>query len=228
MQPVNFKDITGQKFGRLTAVKREGKTFDGKATWLFLCDCGGQIVCSGKDVRSGDRKSCGCLQRETVIKRNLKHGFATRVGSHPLYSIWAGMINRCCNPNEQSYPNYGGRGIVICDRWRNSFPNFLFDMGERPSPYHSLDRINNNGNYEPSNCRWALTAVQANNKRNNTILEYNGVRLTIAGWAIRIGVKYRTLAWRIFDKWSDKDALTSPFPDSAILDKQLYSKHKLS
>jgi hypothetical protein len=138
----------------------------------------------------------------------------------PTWRTWAGMRNRCNNPNNQKYPAYGGKGIKVCERW-GSFENFVADMGERPSPKHSIDRIDNTGHYTPENCRWATPTEQANNKSTNRCVTFLGESLTVAEWSRRTGIPYFTLMYRIKAGWSAERALTEP----VILGKnQAFSK----
>jgi len=163
-------EMAGQKFGRLTVVRRSG-TSRKKAVWHCECDCGQSMETKGTYLRAGITKSCGCLQRELLSERRTKHG-ATRKNSHwPEYGIWFTMINRCYRPEADSYKYYGARGIYVCDRWRDGegclsgFECFIADMGRRPHANLSIDRINNDGPYAPGNCRWATGAVQRLNQR---------------------------------------------------------------
>lgn len=132
------------------------------------------------------------------------HGLSTE----RVYAIWCGMWTRCTNPNRDGWPDYGGRGITVCDRWR-SFENFLQDMGQ-PPPGHSIDRIDVNGNYEPTNCRWATRAVQARNSRRTRLFTYQGETLPMKDWAARVGMSYWSLRWRLDDGWPIEQALTKP------------------
>ena len=156
---INFK----KKYGRLTPIQEITPDSKKATRWLFKCDCGKSVQVYAANIVSGATQSCGCLNSELVIKRNLKHGDNETVE----YRAWLSMRRRCNNSNYENYSYYGGRGIRVCDRWLNSFENFYEDMGEKPWPkkLYSLDRINNDGNYEPSNCRWATWKQQNRNRR---------------------------------------------------------------
>jgi hypothetical protein len=155
-------NLIGQNFGKLTVISRAGSSAHQKRTWLCLCDCGKQIVVDGGHLKSGHTKSCSCLQKQKIGDLRRTHGHSMRT---PEYRAWAAMKDRCGNPNNPAYKNYGGRGIKVCQRWIESFENFLTDMGLRPSPGLTLERIKNDDGYEPSSCKWATRIEQANNTR---------------------------------------------------------------
>lgn len=157
------RDLTGDKFGRLHVIRWVGVRGKGHHFWLCHCDCGNTIEVATSNLRGG-QVSCGCAKRDVLIARNTTHGLRK---THPLYTTWQTMHKRCRNPNNHKYPDYGGRGIRVCERWTgpDGFVHFASDMGDRPSLSHSVDRIDNDGDYEPTNCRWATVAQQNRNRR---------------------------------------------------------------
>lgn len=199
----NFKDLTGQIFGRLTIVEYNSKDKSGQAKWLCKCECENYIIVTGGDLRKGHTKSCGCLRTENIIKRSTKHNNCRRGNETSEFVAWSSMKQRCYDKNFKDYNLYGGRGIKVCDIWLYSFENFLEDVGLKPTTLHSLDRYpNKDGNYEPGNVRWATIKEQANNKRNNIILEYKGESKTLSEWADKLGVTYSTLENRYRRGWT--------------------------
>jgi len=203
-----FRDLTGQSFGRLTAIVTVGKSRHGKYLWKCCCsNCGTRVVAISGDLTSGKTLSCGCLSRERVVERNSSHGLAgTRT-----YRIWAMMIQRCTNPTMvNSWSNYGGRGIKVCERWLHSFENFLKDMGHPPSSKHSIERINNNGDYEPENCCWATRKEQSNNKRSSVFITYQGKTQTVSQWAEELGVNHGMIRHRLKAGVPTEQALSLP------------------
>lgn len=159
--------IVGLKFGRLTVIEMSNEYQNSARLFRCSCECGAEVLATSGNLRYGCTKSCGCLNQERRSRMNFRHG----LNRTPEHGIWKGMRQRCYNSNSERYPHYGGRGIVVCDRWQD-FANFITDMGARPSRNHSIDRIGNNGNYEPSNCRWAIAAEQTANRRAQTNFEH--------------------------------------------------------
>lgn len=205
-------DLTNQVFGRLTVLRKAHKNAQGVVFWFCRCQCGTHKIVAATALCRGMSKSCGCLKKELFSLRITTHGGCKKDNYHPLYKTWVHMISRCHKENDPSYKNYGGRGIKVCERWRgeNGFFNFINDIGQRPSLNHSIDRINNNGDYESSNCRWATKLEQNNNRRDNVILEFQGEKQTVTQWAIKLGLPRRILMQRHYNKWSIEKILTTP------------------
>jgi hypothetical protein len=202
-------DLTGKRIGHLVVVSENGRK-NGRVYWLCLCDCGRETCVISSSLISELTKSCGCsLKNRAITESKTVHGHTLGKSNSSEYATWSSAIARCTNPKNRMYPNYGGRGITVCDRWR-TFSHFLEDMGLRPSPVHSLDRIDNDGPYSPENCRWATTLEQANNKTMNRIIEFDGERLTVSQWARKIGLQPTTITRRLKLGWSIEDALTRP------------------
>ena len=199
-------DLTKKRFGRLEVIERCGVKST-KVLWRCKCDCGNEVVVRGADLRKGATHSCGCLQRELLGKRNTRHGMRqTRI-----YNIWGLMVSRCTNPNTPCYNRYGGRGIELCSEWRDNFQAFYdWSIQNGYNDNLTIDRINNDKGYSPSNCRWTTRKVQANNTRRNHYLTYNGEKHTLAEWASAIGINPDTLARRISRGWDTEKAITTP------------------
>lgn len=204
------KDLSGLKFNRLSVVECVGCTPQRNSIWKCKCDCGNECRVVGSSLVNGTITSCGCYRRERTAamgRKTRKHG----MWNTPEYKTWQGIIQRCENKNGSAYDDYGGRGIKVCERW-HQFENFLADMGKRPSPEHSIDRYpNNDGHYEPGNCRWATRKEQQRNRRNTTMVELNGVSKPLQQWAEETGICVETLYSRLFEaKWDVAVALTKP------------------
>lgn len=200
--PKHFKELTGQVFGRLRVLEFNSIGRGGKALWNCVCECGNTTTVYSDKLRRGCTKSCGCLK----LNVNRSHG----MHKSPEYTAWAAMKSRCTNPKTVGYHNYGGRGISVCERWLNSFEAFISDMGKRPSSKHSIDRIDNDGNYEPGNCRWTVMIVQRNNTRLNVRVEFRGENLTLSEWGRRFGVSSTMIARRIRNGWPIEQAMITP------------------
>lgn len=194
------RNLLDERFGRRTVVAYLGKNSRGKAIWECECDCGDVSPVLGNLLLSGGGLSCGCLQIDLARTNDGASG-------HPAYRCWVAMIQRCCNPNNEDFHHYGGRGIVVCQRWKDSFFAFAEDMGNRPSPEHKIERIDNDGNYTPENCRWATQLEQTNNKRTNHKITHDGQTRTIAEWSRIIGVGQKTICQRLLRGDSDSDSL---------------------
>ena len=200
-----IKDITNQRFGRLTILSFSHINEQRKAVWNCLCDCGNHCTVEGANLRKRTSKSCGCLARELSSIRNSTHGMT----HHPLARTYRGMIERCYNPRLEAYPHYGGRGITVCDRWLESIANFVADMGERPEG-KTLDRIDLDGPYCPENCRWATSIEQMNNRTNSRFLTHDGQILTLAQWSRITGVSYGAIWRRLLAGWTIERTLSEP------------------
>lgn len=188
-------ELCGQKFNRLLVENRQVGSY-----WNCVCDCGQTIQTTTYQLKSGKTKSCGCYSRERVTT----HG----MDGTPTYNTWAHMLTRCRNVNHKQYPSYGGRGIKVCERWL-SFEDFFSDMGIKPNDM-SLDRIDNDGNYEPSNCRWATSNEQNRNRRVSPKYEWHGEIKSLADLADMHGLKWRRVYERMRSGWTLERALTTP------------------
>lgn len=204
-----FIDLTGNRFGRLTVLSFDSFAVNHNGKWLCVCDCGKNKIVYSNNLRRGLSLSCGCLNKERTSQSSMTHGQSKPKQWTPEYSIWAGMIQRCTNACARNYADYQGRGIAVCDRWR-SFENFFSDMGKRPTENHSLDRINNDGNYEPGNCRWATRLQQAQNKRSNHIVIVNGEKLVFAEACRRYNVGASKASRRLKRGWSHDETFNTP------------------
>ncbi len=201
-------DLTGRRFGRLIVIRRVNNGKSKNRRWLCLCDCGNEKIIYGSSLPSGRTKSCGCLQKELVRKRFTKHGHSKN--KLRTYNIWKSMNQRCVNPRNKEYHNYGGRGIRVCQRWKQSFAHFLEDIGDPPTDRHQIDRIDNDQGYCQNNCRWVTPKQQQRHRRNNHLITHGGRTQILVEWAEETGLKRGTIAARLKKGWSAESALTIP------------------
>lgn len=201
-------NLTGQRFGRLVVVERSTNSKNGKARWLCKCDCGNDTVVFSTSLVRGLTHSCGCLNSEIASERFSTH----RLSESRLHKTWSDMKKRCYNPNSKSFPAYGGRGIEMCEEWKDDFQSFYnWAMAHGYADDLTIDRIDVNGNYSPENCRWVDKLTQANNCRTNHYLTFNGKTQSIAAWARELGVSDSLIRQRIVTLgWSVERALTEP------------------
>lgn len=197
----------GDRFGMLVVVSEAPRGFtrsgEPKRKWHCVCDCGGQSTVIGGNLRTGTSASCGCRKRSG-------HGSITHgMSSDPHYAVWQSMIGRCTRASDPRYADYGGRGVSVCPRWAGSFESFITDMGRRPSDDHSIERIDNSGDYEPSNCRWATAVEQGRNSRRNRIVTFDGQEMPLSEACELSGIPYGRIKNRLRDGWPD-ETLFSP------------------
>lgn len=192
-------DLTGKKYNRLTVIEQKEPDKRGEIQWLCECDCGNTKIVASYNIRKGLVKSCGCYQRDRVKT----HGMSKTTE----YLSWQHMKDRCNNPKNKHYHNYGGRGIKVCDRWVDSFENFLEDMGKKPDNSYSIDRMDVNGNYEPDNCRWATYEEQSNNMRNTIKIDIKGQTKTLRDLSNENGIIKSCLDRRIRSGITDEKQL---------------------
>lgn len=201
-------DLTGQHFGRLTVIKRAANDKYDNARWLCKCECGAEKIVTCQGLRGGFVLSCGCYHKDKIRELNTTHG-----GSNTrLFSIWRGMRARCNKSRCEAYSYYGGRGIRICDEWNNDFASFRdWSLANGYDDSLTIDRIDTNGNYEPSNCRWVTRKVQQNNTRRTRLFTIDGETKSIAEWCRIYGVPHERTRRRVMNEgWNIKDALTTP------------------
>lgn len=210
--PRRIEDLSGKIFGRLSVLRFSGKIAHGQTFWTCQCDCGNKKDISRNCLlhKKEPTRSCGCLQKDKA-RANRKHGMC----GHPLYKVWTCMKQRCLNPKNPDYHLYGGRGITICDRWKNDFRNFLNDMGNPPNQGQhkgqlSIHRIDNDKGYYPGNCRWANTEEQALEKRRMVTLTINGETKPLLTWCKEHDILYATAIARLRHGWDHKDIIFHP------------------
>lgn len=187
-----FLDLTGKSFGNLTVISFHSFGDKGRALWNCKCSCGEMCIKRSYIIQHGISTHCGCIKRQA---HNKSHNEAFKRTKE--YRTWSGLRNRCNNIKCKKFHRYGGRGIKVCERWEKSYENFLTDMGRAPSPKHSIDRINVDGNYEPSNCKWSTAKEQCNNTSKNRIIVYSGDRKTLAEWCRDLNLSYSKTHYRI-------------------------------
>lgn len=190
------KVVIGNKYGKLTPIEVIEKNKHGLLLYNCLCDCGNIKVVGSRYLTEGRITSCGCARKKSKGKSN-----------SITYKSWISAKQRCLNPNNHNYKNYGRRGIKMCERWINSFVAFLEDMGERPSPNHTLDRIDNNGNYEQSNCRWATKREQSNNTRTNRLIKINDKEITVSEFSRKYGINISNVFYELKKGMNPKDII---------------------
>ena len=203
-----FIDITGKKFGRLTVVVRGEDYISPKGyrgiNWVCVCECGKTVIVRGCNLKSGASRSCGCIVEEKP--NHTTHGLSNK----RLYSIWKGIKDRCNNPNNSSYDDYGGRGISVCADWNDCFMSFYqWSIEHGYTDGLSINRIDNNGSYCPDNCEWADSITQANNTRRNHYVTYNGKTQSISHWEREYDIPYNRLKDRLKNGWDIQRALTT-------------------
>ena len=207
------KDLVGARYGRLVVLSSLPAK-GGHYSWLCRCDCGVEKPIRAEHLLNGKSQSCGCRQREDVAQWARTHGHC--VGRNegkqvsPEYTTYYSMIWRCYDKKQKYYKNYGGRGIKVCARWRKSFENFFEDMGPRP-PGTTLNRIDNDGDYTPKNCNWATREEQMRNSRSVRFIEYAGERRNVSAWAEKLGIPRGIIYRRLWDGWTEKRALSTPY-----------------
>jgi len=203
----NIKDLKNKRFGRLTVINMIiDRVSNGSRLWLCKCDCGNKHIVSGGNLTSGSTRSCGCLAKENLKKQQEKTHGMTKTRQ---YRIWQGMKQRCTNIKNKDYKNYGGRGIKLLIRWQN-FENFWEDMQGGYSDKLTIDRINNNGNYCKTNCRWATIKEQVNNTRTNKLITYKGKTQTQSQWSKKLGIHRCVLAHRLKTGWGIPSSFETP------------------
>jgi hypothetical protein len=203
-------DLNGKRFGQLKVLEAAGKDAWGQIRWRLLCDCGREHFAVGGKLRRGEVKSCGCAKPAMCAAANVTHGASARGRMTSEYHTWQDMIYRCENPRATQYKDWGGRGIKVSPDWRHDFARFLADMGPRPSPKHTIERLDNDGNYEKGNCCWATRAVQGRNKRNLRMLTVGGTTMPLIAWSEKTGLSSSLILHRLSAGWSVQQALATP------------------
>ena len=207
----NFKDLTGQVFGRLAVIGEAPSRGNYKTRWTCKCECGVIAEVGANELQTGTTKSCGCYRRQqpSLSPHNYRHGHSRKGGETKTYKSWCSMLNRCQNENDtRHWKDYGGRGIAVCERWR-AFQNFYADMGDRPLGM-SIDRIDNNGDYGPENCRWATHKQQNRNSRGNRLITFDGLTKCVTEWNEFLRFPWGLISNRLCCGWTIERAFTTP------------------
>jgi hypothetical protein len=205
------QDISGQRFGHLVAVRFAYVNEKKKTMWHCRCECGKELIVGATNLKTGNSKSCGCIKSQVISVSRTTHGKSGTAGYQTFFS----MINRCTNPTESAYKNYGGRGITVCDRWLEpgGYERFVEDMGPRP-PGMTIERVDNEKGYSPDNCVWADLETQGNNRRNNVRVTWEGREMTLTQACALVGKSFPTVWHRLsVAKWPLERALTQPIRD---------------
>ena len=211
-----YQDISGRRYGRLVAVRQVSSDGERPTVWLFRCDCGAEKELASTNVIQGSTRSCGCLRREVSGETQLRHGTARRGKKTSEYATWHNIRSRCYSPKNRSYADYGGRGIRVCDRWLNGdgklsgYECFLADMKEKPTPRHTVERIDNDGPYSPDNCVWGIRRAQSRNKRTTIRVVFRGRDVALIDLCDELGLRYRRVADRMRKGWPLESALFLP------------------
>lgn len=205
--PSHLQDFVGQSFGRLVVINYQGKSTYDDHLWLCRCICGNTRAVSMQSLKRGYSSSCGCLKKELISKRSKKHSMTKT----KIYKCWQNMKNRCLDPSNIGYKDYGGRGITICDRWLLSFENFYADMGLPPNADYSIERVDNDGPYTQDNCVWAPRLRQNRNSRHNRLVTINGITKCISEWAEETGIPANVVYARLHrGGWTEEEAILTP------------------
>lgn len=201
-------DLTGKQFGQLMVLAK-AQSVSGRAAWVCRCACGCEKVVIGQLLRREAVVSCGCQAKKRARemgRANKRHGMTNT----PEFRTWTALISRCMNPKDYRYKRYGGRGITVCERWLESFENFVKDVGEQPFVGAELDRKNNDGNYEPKNCHWVTSKENNNNRSSNRVINFAGESKTLTEWAEQKQINPATLRVRLEAGWPIEKALNQP------------------
>lgn len=206
------EDLAGRRFGRVVAMQYKGRAKGYQSLWSARCDCGSEFITTAGRLKSGHTQSCGCLQKERTSETKTIHGFYRDASGKRsrLNRVWSAMKERCQNPNNKSFSNYGGRGITVCDEWQTFEPFHTWAMAAGYREGLTIDRIDNDKSYSPDNCRWTTTTIQSRNKRSNVILTFNGQTKILADWALKLGMDRGAIELRLKRGWTVEKALTTP------------------